>query len=161
MKGLLPGYKKCFFCGAATGGPAMELHYGEENVFCKFVAREKFQGYDGMLHGGIVTGILDEVMWWALFMEKRAVCATSKIEVRFNRPILCGNSYVAFGSLIKENGRTYQMSGCIEDEKGRVCARSAGSFRKIEKFTLDDVVKHLDFRGVPPDIRSLFSVPKA
>jgi acyl-coenzyme A thioesterase PaaI-like protein len=68
MKGLLPGYKKCFFCGPATGGPAMELHYGGESVFCKFVAQEKFQGYVGMLHGGIVTGILDEVMWWTLFI---------------------------------------------------------------------------------------------
>lgn len=138
----------------------MELHYGGESVFCKFVAQEKFQGYVGMLHGGIVTGILDEVMWWTLFMEERVVCATSKIEVHFKRPVLCGNSYVASGSLLKVTGRTYQMSGRIEDEKGYECARSAGSFRKIEKYTLDDVVKHLDFRGVPPDIRSLFSVPE-
>lgn len=161
MKGLLPGYKKCFFCGPAAGGPAMELHYGEEGIFCKFVAHEKFQGYDGMLHGGIVTGVLDEVMWWTLFMEKKAVCATSKIEVHFRRPVLCGNSYVASGRLVEVNGRTYLMSGRIEDEEGHICARSAGSFRRIEKFTMDDVVKHLDFRRVPPEIRSLFSASKA
>jgi uncharacterized protein (TIGR00369 family) len=157
MMGLLPGYKKCFFCGPATGGLALELHYGDESTFCEFVAHEKFQGYDGMLHGGIVTGILDEVMWWTLFMEKKLICATSKIEVHFKKPILCGNGYRASGCLVGVTGRTYLVSGQIEDEAGHLCARSTGSFRAIGKFTMDDIVKYLDFRGVPPEIRSLFS----
>jgi hypothetical protein len=29
MNGLLPGYKKCFFCGPATGGLGLELQYTE------------------------------------------------------------------------------------------------------------------------------------
>jgi uncharacterized protein (TIGR00369 family) len=160
MIGLLPGYKKCFFCGPATGGLALELHYGEESVFCKFAAHEKFQGYDGMLHGGIVTGILDEVMWWTLFMEKKVICATSKIEVHFKKPILCGDRYRASGCLVGSTGRIYQVSGQIEDEAGHVYARSTGSFRTTGKFTMDDIVKYLDFRGVPPEIRWLFSTPK-
>jgi uncharacterized protein (TIGR00369 family) len=159
--GLLPGYKKCFFCGPATGGLALELHYEEEGTFCEFTAHKKFQGFDGMLHGGIVTGILDEVMWWALFMEKKVTCATSKIEVHFKKPVLCGNRYKASGHLMGVTGRTHLMSGQIEDKAGRVCARCTGSFRAIEKFTMDDIVKYLDFRGVPPEIRSLFSTPGA
>jgi uncharacterized protein (TIGR00369 family) len=159
MMGLLPGYKKCFFCGPATGGLALELHYEEKSSSCEFVANEKFQGYDGMLHGGIVTGILDEVMWWTLFMEKKLICATSKIEVHFKKPILCGNGYKASGCLVGATGRTYLVSGQIKDEAGRLCSRSTGSFRTIGKFTMDDIVKYLDFRGVPPEIRSLFSTP--
>jgi acyl-coenzyme A thioesterase PaaI-like protein len=160
MMGLLPGYKKCFFCGPATGGLALELHYQEKGAFCGFVAQEKFQGFDGMLHGGIVTGILDEVMWWALVMEKQVICATSKIEVHFKKPILCGDMYRASGCLTGTTGRTYLVSGQLEDEAGHVCARSTGSFRAIGKFTMEDVVKYLDFRGVPPEIRSLFSPAK-
>jgi uncharacterized protein (TIGR00369 family) len=160
MMGLLPGYKKCFFCGPATGGLALELYYGDEGTFCEFVAHDKFQGYDGMLHGGIVTGILDEVMWWSLFMEKKLICATSKIEVLFKKPILCGNGYRASGFLVGTTGRTYLVSGQIEDEAGHLCARSTGSFRAIGKFTMDDIVKYLDFRGVSPEIRSHFSTAK-
>lgn len=160
MTGLLPGYKKCFFCGPATGGLGLELHYGERSAFCEFVANERFQGFDGMLHGGIVTGILDEVMWWTLVMEKKVICATSKIEVHFKKPILCGDGYRASGCLVGTTGRTDLVSGKIEDKAGHICARSAGSFRTIGRFTMDDVVKYLDFRGVPPEIRSLFSTPK-
>ena len=160
MIGLLPGYKKCFFCGPATGGLALELHYQEKRAFCEFEAHEKFQGFDGMLHGGIVTGILDEVMWWTLVMEKKVICATSKIEVYFKKPIVCGNGYRVSGGPVETTGRTYLVSGQIEDKAGRVCARSTGSFRAIGKITMDDVVKYLDFRGVPPEIRSLFSPAK-
>jgi acyl-coenzyme A thioesterase PaaI-like protein len=159
MTVLLPGYKMCFFCGPATGGLALEVHYGGATAFCEFVAPEKFQGYDGMLHGGIVTGILDEVMWWTLFMEKKVICATSKIEVRFKKPILCGGWYKASGYFMEATGHGYLVSGQIEDKAGRVCARGTGSFRAIKKFTMDDIVKHLDFRGVPPEIRSFFSTP--
>jgi uncharacterized protein (TIGR00369 family) len=159
MIGLLPGYKKCFFCGPATGGLALELHYQEKRAFCEFEAHEKFQGFDGMLHGGIVTGILDEVMWWTLVMEKKVICATSKIEAQFKKPILCGNRHRASGCLTGTTGRTYLVSGQIEDEAGHVCARSTGSFRAIGRFTMDDVVKYLDFRVVTPEIRSLFSTP--
>ncbi len=160
MSGLLPGYKKCFFCGPATGGLALELQYQEKSAICEFVAPEKFQGFDGMLHGGIVTGILDEVMWWTLVVEKKVICATSKIEVQFKKPILCGCEYRASGCCEETTGHTYVVSGKIEDESGHICARATGSFRAIGRFTMDDIVKYFDFRGVPPEIQSLFFTPK-
>ncbi len=156
MTNLLPGYKKCFFCGPATGGLALQLQYGGGAVSCEFTANEKFQGYDGMLHGGIVTGVLDEVMWWALFMETKAICATSKIEAEFKRPVMCGEAYRASGQLLDSRHGIYYLSGQIEDTSGRLCARGKGSFRKTRGFSMEGIIKHLDFRGVPQEIRSLF-----
>ena len=127
MDGLLPGYKKCFFCGPATGGLGLELRYGDGKAACEFTASDKFQGYDGILHGGIVSGILDEVMWWTVFTQTRQMCATSRIEVEFKRPVECG----------------------------KVCARGNASFREF-MFTLEELAMHLDFRGVSDEIRALF-----
>jgi len=161
MNGILPGYKKCFFCGPATGGLALKLHYEEGKTSCEFTAHEKFQGYDGMLHGGIVTGILDEVMWWTLFMETKKVCATWKIEAEFKRPVLCGKAYRAAGHLVRATHNTYYLDGIIEDEYGKLCAQGNASFRKTRGFTMEDITRHLDFRGVPPEIRSLFQSLRA
>ena len=154
--GLLPGYKKCFFCGPATGGLSLHIQYADGTAFCDFIAHEKFQGYDGMLHGGIVTGILDEVMWWTLFMETKTVCATWKIEAEFKRPIKCGEAYRASGQLVRSAHGTYYVAGLIEDASKQQCALGNASFRKIRKFTIKDIVEYLDFRGVPPEVRSLF-----
>ena len=155
MKGLLPGYKKCFFCGPATGGLGLELHYADGKAGCEFTAGDRFQGYDGLLHGGIITGILDEVMWWTVFMETRQMCATSKIEIEFKRPVECGRAYSASGSFLEKTGKIYYLSGFIKDEQGKICARGNASFREW-KFTLEELARHLDFRGVSPEIRALF-----
>ena len=154
--GLLPGYKKCFFCGPATGGLALELQYAERAAFCEFTAQEKFQGYDGMLHGGIVTGILDEVMWWTVFMETGLLTATWKIDVEFRRPVVCKNSYRVSGQFIGPVRGAHHLSGRIEDGSGRTCATANGFFRRTRGISLEELTKHLDFRGVPPEIRSLF-----
>jgi uncharacterized protein (TIGR00369 family) len=160
MTGLLPGYKKCFFCGPATGGLALELQYANGSVFCEFTAHEKFQGYDGVIHGGIVTGILDEVMWWTLFMETRMITATWKIEVEFRRPISCGKTYRASGQFLRSARKTYCLAGLIEDTSGHLCTQAKGFFLKTKGFTSEDIIKHLDFRGVLSEIRSFFLSPQ-
>ena len=159
MTELLPRYKTCFFCGPATGGLALKLQYGEGKAFTEFTAREEFQGYDGMLHGGIVTGILDEVMWWALFMEKRTISATSKIEVEFLRPVVCGKPYRASGEFVDSSRGIYRLSAAITDGSGRIAARAQGAFRRIRGSVLKDVITYLDFRGVSPEVRALFDLP--
>ncbi|MDD5008215.1 MAG: PaaI family thioesterase [Syntrophorhabdaceae bacterium] len=158
MTGLLPGYKKCFFCGPATGGLALGLQHADGAVFCEFTADQKYQGYDGVMHGGIVSGILDEVMWWALFMETKIITATSKIEVEFRRPIICGEAYRAKGQVLRSVHGTYNVSGLIENASGHVCAKAHGFYRKTKGFTVEDIIRHLDFRGVSPEVRALFQL---
>ena len=154
----LPAYKKCFFCGPATGGLALEVRYAGGKAFCDFTAHERFQGYDGMLHGGIVAGVLDEVMWWTLFAQTKAVTATWKLEVEFRRPIVCGETYRASGEVTGPARGGYTLSGVIEDRQGRACARATGLFRKTKGFRMEDVVKLLDFRGVSGEMRALFGI---
>lgn len=155
MNGLLPGYKKCFFCGPSTGGLALEIYCADGKAVCEFAADSRFQSYDGILHGGIISGILDEVMWWTLFVETRQMCATSKIEVEFKRPLVCGGTYRASGSFLRKAGKIYYLSGLIEDENRKVCARGSASFREWI-FTLEELAENLDFRGVSPEMRAIF-----
>lgn len=159
MTEALPKYEKCFFCGPATGGLALELRYTGGSASCDFVADHRFQGYQGVLHGGIVTGILDEVMWWTLFVRTRIVCVTTKIEVDFLRPVSCGTPYSAVAELEESSAASHRLSAVIVDKKGRVCARGTGFFRKTRGITLEEVKEVLDFRGVSPEIKSLFHEP--
>ena len=161
MNGLLPGAKTCFFCGRATGGLALELHYMDGVASCEFTARETFQGYTGILHGGIITGILDEVMFWTVFMKTKKICATWKIEVEFRRPVVCGKAYRASGHLLPATRNAdYLTTGIIEDESGRSCATGKASFRIMRGVALESLMEQLDFRGVSPEILSHFQTMK-
>jgi hypothetical protein len=153
---LLPSYKKCFFCGPATGGLTLQLHYDGTSAFTEFTVPDRFEGFDGMIHAGIVTGILDEVMWWTVFLKTRLICATWKLEMEFRRPVVSGQSYRATGRFVGPDKHGYSLTAGIEDREGNVCARATALFRKIKAFTMDDLARYLDFRGVPPEIRALF-----
>jgi uncharacterized protein (TIGR00369 family) len=161
MNGRLPSTKQCFFCGHAKGGLALELQYIDGVAICEFTARDNFQGYEGMLHAGIITGILDEVMWWTLFMETKVLCATWKMEIKFERPVVCGKTYRASGHLLRTTLNTYHLTGIIEDGSGKTCAQGNASFRRMRGMSLEDITKHLDFRGISPEMQSLFQALKA
>jgi len=161
MNGLLPGTTTCFFCGRSTGGLGLELHYVDGGASCEFTARETFQGYAGMLHGGIITGILDEVMFWTVFMQTKKICATWKFEAEFQRPVVCGKIYRASGCLLPAtNNRDYLASGSIEDKSGKSCAIGNASFRMMRGVTLEAPMEYLDFRGVLPETRTLIQSMK-
>jgi uncharacterized protein (TIGR00369 family) len=155
--GLLPGYKKCFFCGPATGGLALQLQYDGTAAFTEFTVPDRFNGFDGVIHAGIVTGIIDEAMWWTVFMETRVICATWKLETEFRRPVVSGKTYRASGQFLGPDRHSYSLAGRIEDHEGKICALATARFRKMKAFTMDDLAKYLDFRGVPPEIRAFFT----
>ena len=109
-----------------------------------------------MLHAGIISGILDEVMWWTVYMGTKVNVVTWKIEVEFRRPILCGKAYQASGQFLRTAHGTYYVSGLIEDTDGQACARANASFRRAKDISSEEIARQLDYRGVPQEIRSFF-----
>ena len=59
-----PNSKMCFICGVENP-VGLHLHIYETEpgvVETKYIAPEHFQGYPGVLHGGIVAAILDDAL---------------------------------------------------------------------------------------------------
>src|SRR5262245_31544608 len=60
----------CFACGTLnTNGLQMALHLETERSWAELRLDSRFEGWQGITHGGIVATILDEVMAWALVAE--------------------------------------------------------------------------------------------
>ena len=56
----------CFACGSLnTTGMQLELHVERSRSWVELALEPRFQGWDGIAHGGILCTILDEVMAWA------------------------------------------------------------------------------------------------
>ena len=57
----------CFACGTLNiHGLHLELHVEDGRCWTELTLPERFEGWEGIAHGGIVCTILDEVMAWAL-----------------------------------------------------------------------------------------------
>jgi len=64
-RGKFETYGNCFVCGEKNpGGLQLSFQIDEEKQTLKtiFVGKPVFQGYDGIVHGGIVSTLLDEAM---------------------------------------------------------------------------------------------------
>jgi acyl-coenzyme A thioesterase PaaI-like protein len=77
----------CFACGSLNvHGLQLDLHFGGDRCWTELAIPTRFQGWDGIAHGGIVSTILDEVMAWSL-VDQDNWGLTARLAVEFRRPV--------------------------------------------------------------------------
>ena len=131
----------------------MRIEFKDGAVFSDFLLDAKFQGYDTVAHGGIVTGLLDEVMWWTIFALTGKITVTRKIDTEFVRPVYCSTLYRVKGKLVDQHHGNIYASGVIEDGHGKVATRGNGLYRAARHITPHELGAKLDFSRVSPDMK--------
>jgi acyl-coenzyme A thioesterase PaaI-like protein len=105
----------CFACGTLNaGGLGLVLHVEPGRSWCDVTLDSRFEGWERLIHGGIVSTILDEVMAWALVGEDNWG-VTARMAIDFRRPILVGIPIHAEGWIIRSRRRVVDTAGHIVD----------------------------------------------
>ena len=155
--GALPSYKKCFFCSHdEPTGVRLRMGYHDGAVVSGFTIERRFQGFEGLVHGGIITGILDELMWWQVAIEARQVPMTRKIDVEFLRPMTVEMPYTAKAEPSDHGHADWRLSCIVKDGSGHEAARGTGVYRLVKKITFEHLLCHFDFTGVDPEMKEIF-----
>jgi acyl-coenzyme A thioesterase PaaI-like protein len=99
---------------------------GNGFVTAQTIYSKNFQGYPGIVHGGIITATLDEAAGRAAIMTKRPdiVLVTGKIEVRFRKPTRVNELISIEGKFISRTGRVYQTQSWLKDSNGEILAEA-------------------------------------
>ena len=62
----LPHTRSCFVCGESNPlGLQLRFHADGDEVRTRFVPRPEHIGFKGVVHGGLLATLLDEIMVWA------------------------------------------------------------------------------------------------
>jgi acyl-coenzyme A thioesterase PaaI-like protein len=81
---------RCFACGALNEhGIHLDLHVQGDRCWTELALPDRFQGWDGIAHGGIICTVLDEVMAWSLAATDNWGL-TARMSVDFKRPVRLG-----------------------------------------------------------------------
>ena len=121
-------YTHCFVCGDKNEhGLQAKFFYDGEQAVCDVVAREQFEGYRGIYHGGIVSTLLEEVMIKAILAENRYV-VRAELTVRFLKPIKSGDKIRFTGRVTKNKGRVFFTEGQASSTDGQVFATAIGRY---------------------------------
>jgi acyl-coenzyme A thioesterase PaaI-like protein len=124
----------CFGCGRLNQH-GLQLHLvpdpDGDGVRTGFVPATRTEGYTGMVHGGIITTVLDEVMAWSLYRQG-IWAVTGQLTTRYRQPILLGERTTARGMLVRDRGRAIEMRGEIRrDADGVLLADATATFIRV------------------------------
>jgi acyl-coenzyme A thioesterase PaaI-like protein len=103
----------CFACGRANPiGLKLDFEFAPGRAETIFVGRREHQGYDGALHGGIVTALLDETMGWAIFQDG-TWGVTTRLALTFRSPAPIDEEIRVVGEVVRDRGRAVELRGEI------------------------------------------------
>jgi uncharacterized protein (TIGR00369 family) len=119
----------CFACGTLNvHGLQLELHAGGDRCWTELTLERRFEGWEGIAHGGILCTILDEVMAWAL-VDHDLWGVTARMAIDFKRPVRIGRPIRAEGRVVSVRRRLVEAEGVILDATdGSILAQSSATY---------------------------------
>ena len=124
-----PSSRHCFICGVQNpyGLKIQFADDGASTVRAEVTVPEQFNGYPGIVHGGIVAAILDETAGRALLArghDDRNLFVTLKMEIRFRQPTPTNTALTAIGSIVRAGSARAVVHGEIRLPDGSVTAEA-------------------------------------
>ena len=124
----------CFACGA-DNKDGLDLNWIVNGKTCHavFTPKRKFQGWKGLVHGGILATLLDEAMTRLAWIACGGAM-TAEMTVRFLKPASISEKIFVRGEIVSENRRVVQMRASLRhaSASGPLIAHSTGKAVKIK-----------------------------
>jgi len=125
-------YPQCFVCGDKNPiGLNIPFYVKDDRVVAEYTPGSHFEGYKNILHGGILSALLDEVMIRSV-LARGIVSLTSEIKIRFKKPVKIGDRLFLEGRMIEDKGRILLAEGKITNQENEVVAEGEGKFFKAQ-----------------------------
>lgn len=107
-------------------------------VTAEYTVPEQFQGYPGVVHGGVVAAMLDEVTGRAqMGSEPTRFMYTARLDIRFRKNVPIGVPLRLVGTAIKSKGRTAISKGVIYSPDGEILAEAEALLVDLPQETLE------------------------
>jgi uncharacterized protein (TIGR00369 family) len=121
-------HPSCIACGF-TNVNGLHLRFETEDdrsVTASFQCNETFEGYPGILHGGIISLILDSAMGNCMFARGLAT-VTVEMTMRFRHPVVIGQEATVSARITRVSHPLYILEAEIS-QNGKVKATAKGKY---------------------------------
>jgi uncharacterized protein (TIGR00369 family) len=120
----------CFVCGENNPDGLrlnFEIDAQRKTLKTTFVASPTFQGWDGIVHGGIISTLLDEAMG-KLVYELGYHAVTASLEIKFKKPAPILKPLLVQGEITEVNRRLIRAKAHVAKEDGTILALGTSTF---------------------------------
>lgn len=124
----------CFGCGSQNP-IGLHLHFyrlaDDDGAWAPWTPTKDYEGYNGMVHGGIICTLLDEIMAWSLY-ARSTWAVTAKMQTSFRKPVLIGDPVRLVGRVTRDRGRVLEIRGEIRRaEDNALLAEADSTFMRV------------------------------
>jgi uncharacterized protein (TIGR00369 family) len=122
-----PNSRGCFACGLENtyGLRIRFVNTKPGEVGAEYKVADHFQGYPGIVHGGVVAAMLDEICARAFMgSENTRFMFTAKLEIKYRQHVPTGEVLKLVGRQVQDRRNTAVGQGIIYSEKGQLLAEA-------------------------------------
>lgn len=151
---ILPHTRSCFVCGESNAS-GLNLRFATDGreVRTHFTPRPEHIGFKGVVHGGILATLLDEVMAWACVAQTKRFAFCAELNVRFIKPAQPGTELLATAELTaNRRDKIFEARAELKDHTGQIIASATGKYLPIKEADLAEMAE--DMIDPPPWLQS-------
>jgi len=119
----------CFACGP-NHPHGLRLVFAadvEGNQVAQWTASPTWEGFAGVIHGGILATLADEAMAKAVVTQGWEAM-TGELQIRYLTPVPVGTDLVICGKIVRQRKRLIYAEATIHKSDGTVCLRAKSTF---------------------------------
>ena len=134
----LPHTRSCFVCGESNpSGLNLRFETDGRMVQTRFAPRPEHIGFQGVVHGGILATVLDEIMVWACVAEIRRFGFCAELNVRFVSPARPREEIIATAQLTaNRRDKVFETKAELKNAAGQLLAWATGKYLPIKEADL-------------------------
>lgn len=141
MTSRQPNSRHCFVCGLANPLGLQLIFYnsGPGEVTAEVTLPVHYQGYPGVVHGGIVASMLDEAAGRAhMGGDPPRFMYTARLDVQYRKPVPVGQPLRLVGQAVKSRKRAATSSCKLFGPDGDLLAEAEALLVDLPQETLND-----------------------
>jgi acyl-coenzyme A thioesterase PaaI-like protein len=116
----------CYGCAPHNPiGLALEFFADGDDIVSTWKPREHFEGFKGVLHGGIQAALHDEIASWVVFVQLGTAGYTQSLSLTYLAPVLVAKGPVTLRSGLRDmDGNKANIITTLFDGEGKACSES-------------------------------------
>ena len=120
----------CFGCSPYNkNGLQLEFYKDEQSVWAEWEPRKEFDGWKGVVHGGIQATLIDETAEWYIFTQLYRSAVTMELNIRYKNPLASDKGKVKIIANLEVMKRNIAiMKIKVFDNSGKLCSEANGKF---------------------------------
>lgn len=154
----LPNSRNCFVCGMQNPFGLKLSFYedGPNKVICDYTVPERYQGYPGVVHGGIVASMLDEIVGRVFMVGNHdRFMYTAKLTTRYRKNVPVGKPLRMVGTKLKDNPRIGEAKAELYGPDGELLAEAEALLVPVPAGVLEqDKLAALGWKVYPDETES-------